>query len=146
MSEDQKELFHINLPKECISFYSKEGKAIFSEALATGHMNCYFKLAAQFRTQDEPAYCGLSTLVMILNALDVDPGVVWKGPWRWYHETMLNCSSPIPKEKRRTISMEQFAAVAECNFLNASIVHTDSNSEEDFRQVILLSCILFTLY
>ena len=25
-------------------------------------MTCYFKLAAQFRTQEEPTYCGLSTL------------------------------------------------------------------------------------
>ena len=46
-------------------------------------MNGYFKLAAQFQTQDEPSYCGLSTLVMVLNTLGVDPGRVWKGPWRW---------------------------------------------------------------
>ena len=69
------------MPDSCISFYSPEGKKIFSEAIATGHMDCYFKLAAQFRTQEEPAYCGLTTLVMILNALEVDPGRVWKGPW-----------------------------------------------------------------
>ena len=49
----------------------------------SGYMNCYFPLAAQFRTQEEPAYCGLSTLVMVLNALEVDPGRIWKGPWRW---------------------------------------------------------------
>ena len=37
-------------------------------------MNAYFKLGPQLRTQDEPAYCGLSSLVMVLNALAVDPG------------------------------------------------------------------------
>lgn len=42
-------------------------------------MECYFRLAEQFRTQDEPAFCGLSTLTMVLNALAVDPGRVWKG-------------------------------------------------------------------
>ena len=42
-------------------------------------MECYFPLAEQFRTQDEPAFCGLSTLTMVLNALAVDPGRVWKG-------------------------------------------------------------------
>jgi hypothetical protein len=67
------------LPQSCISFYSKEGKKIFHEALESGHMECYFKLAAQFRTQDEPAFCGLTTLVIALNALEVDPGEVWKG-------------------------------------------------------------------
>ena len=44
-----------------------------------GHMDCYFRLASQFRTQDEPAYCGLSTLIMVLNAMEIDPGRVWKG-------------------------------------------------------------------
>ena len=48
-----------------------------------GHMNCYFRLASQFRTQDDPAYCGLATLVMILNALEIDPGRIWKG-WLMY--------------------------------------------------------------
>lgn len=27
-----------------------------------GHANIYFRLASQFLTQDEPAYCGVSTL------------------------------------------------------------------------------------
>ena len=44
---------------------------MFTEALHAGHMVGYFGLAAQFRTQDEPAYCGLSTLVMVLNTLEV---------------------------------------------------------------------------
>ena len=71
-----KQYYRRLLPKTCISFCSKEGQEIFKEALSTGHMQCYFRLAAQFRTQDEPAYCGLSTLVMILNSLEVDPGTV----------------------------------------------------------------------
>ena len=58
-------------------------------------MESYYSLAAQFRTQDEPAFCGLSTLVMVLNALEVDPKRVWKGVWRWYHEYMLDCCVPI---------------------------------------------------
>ena len=42
---------------------------MFGEALIDGYMTCYFPLAAQFRTQEEPAFCGLTTLVMVLNAL-----------------------------------------------------------------------------
>ena len=42
------------------------------------HMEIYFLLAPQLLTQDEPAYCGLSSLVMVLNALAVDPGA-WVG-------------------------------------------------------------------
>ncbi len=56
---------------------------MFERALASGHLECYFRLAAQLSTQDEPAYCGLTTLVVALNALGVDPNRVWKGVWRW---------------------------------------------------------------
>ena len=57
---------------------------LFRDALACGTMECYFPLAAQFTTQADPAFCGLGTLAMVLNALNIDPGRVWKGPWRWY--------------------------------------------------------------
>lgn len=58
---------------------SEEGRNLFREALVEGTMENYFRLAEQFRTQDEPAFCGLSTLTMVLNALAVDPGRAWKG-------------------------------------------------------------------
>lgn len=58
---------------------SDQGRQLFREALVDGTMEIYFRLAEQFRTQDEPAFCGLSTLTMVLNALAVDPGRIWKG-------------------------------------------------------------------
>lgn len=62
------------LPATCVDFSSPGGKSLFAEALAAGNMESYFMLASQFRTQDEPAFCGLSSLVMVLNALSIDPG------------------------------------------------------------------------
>lgn len=43
----------------------------------------------------EPAYCGLGTLAMVLNALAIDPQRIWKGPWRWFSEELLDCCSPL---------------------------------------------------
>ena len=65
------QLYRRNLPESCIPFSSDAGKKMFTESLLSGFANIYFPLAEQFRTQDEPAYCGLSTLVMVLNALAV---------------------------------------------------------------------------
>jgi len=62
-------------------------------------METYFVLASQFSTQEEPAFCGLTTLVMVLNALEVDPKKIWKSPWRWYHEQMLDCCVPMEVSK-----------------------------------------------
>src|SRR5438105_6644694 len=78
------------LPDSLIPFSSAEGRVIFREALARGHMEGYFALSEQFHTQSDPATCGLSTLVVALNALAIDPGRLWKGPWRWYSEELLD--------------------------------------------------------
>ena len=49
------------------------GKQLFAEALAAGTLEGFFKLIEQFRTQDEPAFCGLASLAMALNALAGPP-------------------------------------------------------------------------
>lgn len=133
----QRHYYRRPLPECCISFHSDEGKKIFTEALLDGYMEAYFGLAAQFRTQDEPAFCGLSTLVMVLNTLEVNPWRVWKGPWRWYHEQMLDCCLPLDEVEKNGINLEQFACLATCNTLKVQMVRADeSASLEDFREVI----------
>lgn len=125
------------LPSSCIDFASDEGKTIFKEAMNGNYMNCYFHLAAQFRTQEEPAYCGLSTLVMALNALSVDPGKVWKGPWRWYHEDMLDCCIPLEVAAKKGITLFQFCCLAKCNGLDVDMTQvTDAASLDQFRNTI----------
>jgi len=52
---------------------------LFAEALANGNMEGFFKLISYYQTQSEPAFCGLATLAMVLNALGIDPGRKWKG-------------------------------------------------------------------
>lgn len=126
------------LPETCIPFASDEGKHIFREALATEHMNCYFRLASQFRTQDEPAYCGLATLVMVLNALEIDPGRVWKGPWKWYHEDMLDCCIPTELVRKQGITFDEFVCLANCNSLDTDFLRADDSArEEAFRQLVM---------
>ncbi len=45
------------LPPNCIDFASPEGQRVFGEALAAGHMGCFFTLSAQFRTQVSVCAC-----------------------------------------------------------------------------------------
>ncbi|KAK3583888.1 hypothetical protein CHS0354_033661 [Potamilus streckersoni] len=126
-----------SLPETCIGFCSKEGKILFKQAMNQGYMDCYFNLAAQFRTQDEPAYCGLTSLVMILNALAVDPGKIWKGPWRWYHENMLDCCAPLALVQDQGITYDQFVCLAKCNSLDAKTFYIDDSTPvETFREAV----------
>ncbi|KAG5180329.1 hypothetical protein JKP88DRAFT_279734 [Tribonema minus] len=121
------------LPSNCTAFASPQGRVLFREALSEGTMETYFRLADHFLTQDDPAFCGLSTLTMALNALSVDPGRVWKGrrcaatsaqrplkrgvlvllgselAWRWYHESLLDCCVPLEKVRENGIVIGQDA-------------------------------------
>ena len=52
---------------------------LFLEAIQNGNMEGFYRLVSYFQTQSEPAYCGLASLSMVLNALAIDPGRKWKG-------------------------------------------------------------------
>ncbi len=105
------------LPEGNIAFSSDEGRAIFREALGQGTMEGFFVLAEQFHTQAEPAFCGLGTLVMVLNALAIDPGRAWKGPWRWYSEEHLDCCRPLEDVAKDGITLTQLAGAELERFL-----------------------------
>lgn len=49
-----------------------------------GYMEAYLHLSDQFVTQIEPFSCGPSSLVMVLNALEIDPRTKWKGYAQFY--------------------------------------------------------------
>lgn len=105
-------------PNLCVSFESFKGQQKFKEAINTNFMNIYYILAPQFCTQDHPNYCGVSNLVMILNGLRVDPGKMWKYPWRWYDEKMLNTCTPMKKIEAQGIDITALMCIAYQNKLD----------------------------
>jgi len=62
-----------------IDFASSHGKQLFLEGIQNGTMEGFYRLVSYFQTQSEPAFCGLASLSMVLNALAIDPGRKWKG-------------------------------------------------------------------
>ena len=112
------------LPSNLTAFDSIEGKQRFVYALQNNCAESYFPLSQQFLNQMDPAYCGVTTLVLILNALAIDPNVRWRGGWRWYgDEQMLLERCCIEKERveREGITMEQFCGLARCQGVNVSL-------------------------
>jgi glutathione gamma-glutamylcysteinyltransferase len=103
------------LPESCVALSSVQGRALFSEALAAGGAEGYFRLAETFTCQSEPASCGLGSLAMVLNALAVDPHRVWKGNWRWFDESLLDCCVPLDVVAREGIDLPSLACLARCN-------------------------------
>lgn len=44
----------------------------------------------------------------------VDPGRVWKGPWRWYDEKQLSCCKPLELVQREGVTLPELACLARC--------------------------------
>jgi glutathione gamma-glutamylcysteinyltransferase len=103
------------LPSTQHALDSEAGRRLFAEALVEGSMASYFRLAQQFHTQSEPAYCGLGSLVCALNALRIDPARLWKGQWRWFSEEMLDCWKSLEEIGLVGLSLEEVACLARCN-------------------------------
>jgi glutathione gamma-glutamylcysteinyltransferase len=124
------------LPADLIAFSSAEGKALFTEALAAGGMDGYFALAEQFHTQSDPAFCGLGSLVVALNALAIDPGRLWKGPWRWFDEELLDCCVPLDQVRARGLTLDELACLARCNGADAEVVRAGDADVNALGQAI----------
>ncbi len=125
------------LPAGQIAFSSDEGKRLFREALAAGSLEGFFSLSEQFHTQAEPAYCGLGSLVMGLNALGIDPGRLWKGPWRWFDESLLDCCVPLDEVRARGLTLGELGCLAACNGASATVVRAGDSSVEALRAALL---------
>ena len=73
--------------------------------LFRGSMGCFFRLIEQFHTQGEPAYCGLGTVAMVLNALGravffVEPGLVrFAKKQRWLEAVQRLEANPLEQKK-----------------------------------------------
>ena len=136
----KKTFYKRQLPTTCIAFASPEGRTLFAEALSDGTMSGFFTLMQQFSMQDEPAFCGLTSLTMVLNALAIDPRRIWKGGWRWFHEAMLDCCRPLDQVKKEGITLPQAACLARCNGAKVEMMRYGDFTEEEFRNLVIRVC------
>lgn len=116
-------------------FSSQEGRQLFSRSMQNAQAESYFPLTEQFLTQSAPPNCGPATLAMVLNSLRIDPGRVWKNPWRWFtEETLTSCHSIESNEVGTT--MHKFALIAECNGATAQTFFADKATIKLFRSIV----------
>ena len=138
------------LPSNLVALNSEEGRRRFRSALIEDlTLESYFPLSEQFLTQSDPAFCGVSTLAMVLNALSIDPSNVrWKGIWRWVDENVLlgpaaQCCISKEYVKEHGITVDQFQRMGSCFGANIELYrpgNEDSsgrNCVDDFREDVI---------
>uniref|UniRef100_A0A7N0UBE1 glutathione gamma-glutamylcysteinyltransferase n=1 Tax=Kalanchoe fedtschenkoi TaxID=63787 RepID=A0A7N0UBE1_KALFE len=123
--------------KDCV-LDAMEVQQLFLDAVQSGTMEGFYKLISNFQTQSEPAYCGLASLSMVLNALAIDPGRKWKGPWRWFDESMLDCCESLEVVKVNGISFGKLVCLAQCSGAEVEAFRTSHSSIDEFRKYVIL--------
>lgn len=123
-----KTVYKRHLSDQLIAFSSPQGREIFKQAIQDDYMANYFPLSEQFTTQQEPAYCGPASLIMVLNAMQKDPMKPWKGIWRWYDELMLNFCCIAKEDMEAGLSLEQMTILARCNNLHSQTFRATETS------------------
>lgn len=124
------------LPSTLVPFAGPEGRKLFREALEDGTLEGYFALSEQFHTQADPAFCGLGSLVVALNALAIDPGRLWKGPWRWFDESLLDCCVPLEEVRSRGVTLAELSCLAICNGARTKVSYAAQSEVASLRQAI----------
>lgn len=145
----EKSVFRRVLPDQLVAFSSAHGRRYFAEAMASGHLEPYFPLSEQFHTQEEPTFCGLGTLTMVMNALRIDPRRRWRdesGPgWRWWSDAMFptGCSNTLEQMRSTGTTMDDFCLLAAANGADVRMRRAtdDGESLETFRHSILNSAL-----
>ena len=139
---NNKSFYRRPLPETCISLSSPEGQQLFRSSLQTNGTKSFFHLISQFHTQTEPAFCGPSTLVMVLNSLSIDPRQQWKSdaPWRWYSEEMLNCCIDLETMRKSGITFTTFNCLARCQGLAVDARFGSDSTIEEFRDAVKNAC------
>ena len=144
----EKSVFRRQLPEGLVAFSSALGRRHFAEAMANGHLEPYFPLSEQFVTQNEPTFCGLGTLTMVMNALRIDPRRRWRdetGPgWRWWADEMFETSCSRSLEQIRAVgtTMEDIQLLAVANGAESRMRRPTDEGEnlDTFRHSIVAAC------
>ncbi|CAL5382380.1 unnamed protein product [Camellia sinensis] len=91
-----------------ISFATKEGQAMLSEAMAEGTAEGSLKLLAHYGMQRDLNFCGPASLCTVLPFMLIQ-NELGKGPWRWFEDHMVGDSEIMENIQKKGITFDNFA-------------------------------------
>ncbi|VXD13235.1 phytochelatin synthase family protein [Planktothrix paucivesiculata] len=131
----------LSIPDNLVNFNSSEGEKLFSESNAKQD---YFPLSIYFVTQDNLAYCGVASLVMALNAMQIPrPETPEYRNYRIFtQENVFNNSSTqrvltAETVTRRGMTLEQLGKLLDSYSLKVQVYHASETTLEEFRKLVI---------
>lgn len=126
------------LPPNLISLASEAGGQLLIESSAR---QAYWPLSIQFVTQKNQAYCGVASMVMVLNALGVDaPATPDIEPFKTFtQDNALNPDTerilPAAELLENGMTLDQFGQLLGVHGAKVQVYHADESSVDRFRTV-----------
>src|SRR5271154_2061112 len=124
------------LPDSLTGFSTHDGEVYFGESDAH---EAYFPLASNFLTQKTQSYCGVASIVMVLNALGVPaPAVPEYAPYRTFTQDNLlteQTDAVLPRDvlARQGMTLDQIGGILATQPVKAEIHHASESSVDEFR-------------
>jgi hypothetical protein len=124
------------LPANLIGASSSEGEALLIGAEAR---EAYFSLASNFVTQENQAFCGVASMVMIFNALQLPaPAVPEFDPYRTFtQDNVLDARTEaiLPREtiKKQGMTLDQLGLLLATQPVAVEVHHAADGSLAAFR-------------
>lgn len=127
------------LPKNLIDFNSDDGKKLLIESQSRED---FFPLSSQFVTQNNQAYCGVASIVMVLNSLGIPaPEAPQYKPFRVFTQDNFfsneKTKSVIAPEavSRQGMTLDQLGALLGSYGVQVEVYHAADSSLENFRKM-----------
>ena len=128
----------LQLPDNLAGFSTRDGETYFAESDAR---EAFFPLADNFLTQKTQSYCGVASIVMVLNALGLPaPPVPEYEPYRTFtQDNVLNPQTDaiLPRDVllRQGMTLDQIGALLGTQPVKAEVHHAADSSVGEFRKL-----------
>jgi hypothetical protein len=125
------------LPESLVDFRSEAGEALLQQSEAK---EAYFPLASNFLTQKNQAYCGVASIVMVLNALSLPARAVPEfDPYLTFTQDNVldeHTEAVLPRSvlMQQGMTLDQLGALLELHPLEVEVHHAADSSVEAFRE------------
>ncbi len=127
------------LPPNLVGAATDAGEALLVGAEAR---EAYFPLANNFVTQQNQAFCGVASIVMVLNSIGVPaPAVPAFDPYRTFtQDNVLNAQTeavlPVETIKKQGITLDQLGGLLGAYPVSVKVRHASDSSLDAFRQEV----------
>lgn len=124
------------LPETLVGAATDQGEALLIDADAR---EAYFPLASNFLTQQNQAFCGVASMVMVLNSLELPaPAVPAFDPYRTFtQDNVLDARTeailPVEVIKKQGITLDQLGGLFSVQPVAVTVHHAADSSLEAFR-------------